>query len=228
MQSDTLRHARTGVGERDETSRRRPRRLAWMKVSGMSEAVIIPATTKTIGPGKLVLVVGPSGAGKDTLLGLARSACADDKNIVFVQRVVTREASHVEDNEQISPEDFREARARGAFAMCWEAHGHAYGLPRSIEDDIRVGRTVVANVSRTVIPALRHSFVNVVVVAITAPADVLAARLEMRKRGSDGNIAQRLARNVDESAADPDATIVNVSSAEYHARQLLRIIGYGK
>jgi ribose 1,5-bisphosphokinase len=189
----------------------------------MSEALTMPETnTGAIGPGKLVLVVGPSGAGKDTLLGLARTACADDPGIVFVRRVVTREASDAEDNEQVSAEGFREAQARGAFAVHWEAHGHAYGLPRSIEDDIRAGRTVVANVSRTVIPALRDSYANVVMVSITAPADVLAERLAMRKRGSDGNIAQRLARTVED--AEPDATIVNVSSAEYHVRQLLRII----
>jgi ribose 1,5-bisphosphokinase len=188
----------------------------------MSEALTIPQTnTGAIGPGKLVLVVGPSGAGKDTLLGLAQAASADPK-IVFVRRVVTREASNAEDNEQISLEDFRERQARGGFAVHWEAHGHAYGLPRSIEDDIRAGFTVVANVSRTVIPGLRLAYTNVVVVSITAPADVLAARLAMRKRGSDGNIAQRLARTVKD--AEPDATIVNVSSAEYHARQLLRII----
>ncbi len=190
----------------------------------MSEALTIPETnTGAIGPGKLVLVVGPSGAGKDTLLGLARAGCADDPKIVFARRVVTREASGAEDNEQISAEGFREAQARGAFAVHWEAHGHAYGLPRSIEDDIRAGRTVVANVSRTVIPALRRSYANVVVVSITAPADVLAERLAMRRRGSDGNIAQRLARAVED--AEPDTTIVNVSSAEYHARQLLRVIG---
>ncbi|WFU18542.1 phosphonate metabolism protein/1,5-bisphosphokinase (PRPP-forming) PhnN [Bradyrhizobium sp. CB3481] len=190
----------------------------------MSEALTIPQTnTGAIGPGKLVLVVGPSGAGKDTLLGLAQAASADDPKIVFVRRVVTREASIAEDNEQISLEDFRNAQARGDFAVHWEAHGHAYGLPRSIEDDIRAGRTVVANVSRTVIRALRHAYANVVVISITAPAEVLAERLAMRKRGSDGNIAQRLARTVED--AEPDATIVNVSSAEYHARQLLRIIG---
>jgi ribose 1,5-bisphosphokinase len=57
---------------------------------------------------------------------------------------------------------------------------------------------------------------------------VLAARLAMRKRGSDGNIAQRLARKVDDIDGEPDVTIVNVSSAEYHARQLLRIIAAGK
>ena len=192
----------------------------------MSEALTMPETnTGAIGPGKLVLVVGPSGAGKDTLLGLARTACADDSGIVFARRAVTREASDAEDNEQISAEGFREAQARGGFAVHWEAHGHAYGLPRSIEDDIRAGRTVVANVSRTVIPALRDSYANVVVVSITAPADVLAERLAMRKRGSDGNIAQRLARTVED--AEPDATIVNVSCAEYHARQLLRIISGG-
>ena len=114
--------------------------------------------------------------------------------------------------------------ARGAFTSHWEVHGHSCGLPRSIEDDIRAGRTAVANVSRTVIPALRNAYANVVVVSITAPADVLAARLAMRKRGSDGNIAERLARKVE----DADSTIVNVSSAEYHARQLLRIIGGAK
>jgi ribose 1,5-bisphosphokinase len=192
----------------------------------MSEALTIPGTNTAIGPGKLVLVVGPSGAGKDTLLGLARAACADDPAIAFVRRVVTREASSAEDNEQISVDAFREACARDAFAIHWEAHGHAYGLPRSIEDDIRAGRTVVANVSRTVIPSLRHAYANVVVVSITAPADVLAARLAMRKRGSDGNITERLTRRVED--AEPDATIVNVSSAEYHARQLLRIIGSAK
>jgi ribose 1,5-bisphosphokinase len=193
----------------------------------MSEALTLPETnTGAIGPGKLVLVVGPSGAGKDTLLDLARAACAEDRNIVFVRRVVTREASSAEDNQQMSPAAFRDAQARGAFAIYWEAHGHAYGLPRSMEDDIRAGRTVIANVSRTVIPALRQAYANVVVVSITAPADVLAARLAMRKRGTDGNISERLARAVED--AEPDATIVNVSSADYHARQLLRIIGDGK
>ena len=189
----------------------------------MSEALTTPETNAAgIGPGRLLLVVGPSGAGKDTLLGLARAASADEANIVFVRRVVTREASSAEDNEQLSLEAFGEAKARGAFAVHWEAYGHAYGLPRSIDDDIRAGNTVVANVSRTVIAALRRAYANVMVVAITAPTDVLAERLAMRKRGSDGNIAQRLARAAED--AEPDATIVNISSAKYHARQLLRMI----
>ncbi|WP_407179089.1 phosphonate metabolism protein/1,5-bisphosphokinase (PRPP-forming) PhnN [Bradyrhizobium sp. STM 3562] len=190
----------------------------------MSEAPTISAAAAgAIGPGRLVLVVGPSGAGKDTLLGLARMACADEPGIVFARRVVTREASAFEDNEQLSADAFREALARGEFAMHWEAHGHNYGLPRAIDDDIRAGRTVVANVSRTVIEPMRRAYSNVVVVAITAPSDVLAERLAMRARTSDGVLEHRLHRALAQSA-EPDKTIVNIGSAEFHARQLVQII----
>jgi ribose 1,5-bisphosphokinase len=190
----------------------------------MSEAPTMSTEPAAIGPGRLVLVVGPSGAGKDTLLGLARAACADDSNIVFPRRAITRQATPSEDNEQLSPEAFREAVERGAFAVNWEAHGHCYGLRRAIDDDIRAGRTVIANVSRTVIAALRRAYADVVVIAITAPPEVLATRLASRGRVSDGKIEQRLGRTVDDASAKPDVTIVNMSSAEYHARQLVRII----
>jgi ribose 1,5-bisphosphokinase len=189
----------------------------------MSEAPILSSySPDAIGPGRLILVVGPSGAGKDTLLGLARAACADDNDVVFPRRVVTREASASEDNAELSPEGFREALQRGEFAMHWEAHGHNYGLPRSIDDDLRAGRAVVANVSRTVIDGARRAYANVIVVAITAPPEVLAERLKMRSRSSDGGVDQRLSRTVD--AAAPDVTILNVGRPEDHARRLLRAI----
>lgn len=177
-----------------------------------------------IGPGRLVLVVGPSGAGKDTLLRLAQAACIDDHDIVFPRRVVTRESSEAEDNMAMSQDEFRRAREHGDFAVHWEAHGHSYALPLEINDDILAGRAVVANVSRTVIGALRQAYANVVVVAITAPPDVLAQRLAARARHSDGNIADRLARSVDDASANADVTILNAGSADYHSRQLVRVI----
>ena len=168
-------------------------------------------------------MVGPSGAGKDTLIGLARAACADDGTIVFPRRVVTREPSSFEDNEQVSLEAFRQAQAQGEFAVHWEAHGHCYALRRAIDDQLRAGRAVVANVSRTVVEAMRRAYADVVVVLVTAPPEILGQRLAARARGSDGRVADRLGRAVD-AAAVPDVTIVNVGSAEDHARELLRVI----
>jgi ribose 1,5-bisphosphokinase len=190
----------------------------------VSEAPTISADRPVgIGPGRLVLVVGPSGAGKDTLLGLAKIACTGDRNIVFPRRAVTREASQAEDNEQLSPEAFQLGVARGEFATHWQAHGHHYGLPRAIEVDVREGRTVVVNVSRTVVDALRRAYADVVVIGVTAPPEILAERLAIRARGSDGKIEQRLGRAVDETGA-PDFTIHNVGNAQEHAERLVRIV----
>ena len=191
----------------------------------MTETLTVTAgQPASIGPGRLVLVVGPSGAGKDTLLGLAKAACAEDRSIVFPRRVITREASASEENEQVSAGTFQEALARGEYAMHWQAHGHRYALSRAIDDEIRAGRTIVANVSRTVVGAMRDVYADVVVVSITAPPNVLAERVAMRARSSDGKLEARLGRTVEDAAATPDVTIVNTGSAEYHSRQLVRAI----
>ena len=191
----------------------------------MTEAPdITDRRTSMVEAGRLILVVGPSGAGKDTLLGLAKAACADDSNIVFLRRVITRAASSSEDNEEVSPDGFEKALARGDYAVHWKAHGHCYALSRTMDDELRAGRTVIANVSRTVIGAMRGAYPDVVVVSITAPPNVLAERLAMRARSSDGKIEHRLSRAVEDISAAPDVTIVNVDSAEYHARQFVRII----
>lgn len=192
----------------------------------MNEVPAISADAPArIGPGRLVLVVGPSGAGKDTLLKLARAVCAGDAGIVFPRRAVTREASLSEDNDYLSAAAFRQALTRGDFALHWEAHGHCYGVRRALEDDIRAGRTVVVNVSRTVVDAARRACADAVVVLVTAPPAVLAERLALRARDSDGLIGARLGRAVDDAA--PDVTIVNVGDAEAHALRLVDVIRSG-
>ena len=50
------------------------------------------------------------------------------------------------------------------------------------------------------------------------------APLAARARVSDGNVAERLARSVDDASAQADVTILNTGSADYHSRQLVRVI----
>jgi ribose 1,5-bisphosphokinase len=180
-----------------------------------------------IGPGRFILVVGPSGAGKDTLIALAQLACRDNRDIVFPRRVVTRQATAFEDNEQLSLEAFQQARGHGKFAVHWEAHGHCYALRRLVDDDIRANRKVIANVSRTVVDAIRRAYANVVVVLITAAPEILAERLTMRARSSDGKIADRIGRAGDNFSTVADITIANIESADHHARELVEIIRAG-
>lgn len=177
-----------------------------------------------IGPGALVLVVGPSGAGKDTLLGAAQQMLASDSVVMFPRRTVTRQASAFENNEAITPADFDRAVENGAYALWWRAHGQGYGISRAIDDEIRLGRTVVINVSRTILAEARRKYQRACVVLITAPAKVLAERLAARKRDSDGDLGKRLQRAALETD-DADLVISNVGTIEDNARKLAQFIG---
>jgi ribose 1,5-bisphosphokinase len=182
------------------------------------------ARPDAIGPGRLILVVGPSGAGKDTLICGAREACAGDASVVFPRRTVTREATLWEDHDTMAAEDFRRSVAAGAFALWWDAHGHSYGIPASVDDDIRASRTVVCNVSRTIIGFARNRYASVVVAQVTAPPDVLAARLANRQRPSDGNHDARLGRLPSGQEIEPDVVIRNVGRPEVGIRRMLNVI----
>jgi ribose 1,5-bisphosphokinase len=137
----------------------------------------------------LILVVGPSGAGKDTLLDAAREALPE---VRFVRRVITRPAdAGGEAHEAVTDAEFD----RRAFALQWGAHGLRYGIPADIADDLAAGRVVIANVSRGVISDAVKRF-GARVIEITAPLEVLAARLAARGREHAADIRARLARSV--------------------------------
>ena len=178
-----------------------------------------------IGPGPLVVVVGPSGAGKDTLIVRARARLAGDATVVFPRRIVTRAASTAEDHHTISARDFAAAAQQDAFAFWWEAHGLKYALPAGIDEDIRAGRIVVCNVSRNIVAALRRRYLRLGVVLVTAPAGVLTTRLAMRGRADDGDFAQRIDRMAPPDAElSPDHVIENVGDIERATASLVSAI----
>ena len=153
-------------------------------------------------PGALVLVVGPSGAGKDTLMAAAKAQLADDPTFVFARRVITRDAvASLEDHDTIDLPGFDAARARGDYALSWEAHGLCYGVPVAIDAAIAEGRTVVMNGSRRMIGDAQARYPRSMVALITADPAVRAKRLAGRGRETEAEIADRLAH---EGAPVPD------------------------
>jgi phosphonate metabolism protein PhnN/1,5-bisphosphokinase (PRPP-forming) len=171
--------------------------------SGCSTGYAVTLTAKAepisqpqpVARGELVLVVGPSGAGKDTLMLAARDALAGDPRIIFARRIITR-SSHdtAESHDTLPRERFDEARRQGAFLLSWQAHGLGYAIPRSVESHLAADGVVVANVSRTSIPEAERLVARVTVLHVTAPQEVLASRIAARGREPLSEVAARLSR----------------------------------
>lgn len=173
--------------------------------------------------GRVFAVVGPSGAGKDTVMAAAGARCS---KIHLVRRVITRPSdAGGEDFDGVSAPEFDRLCAAGAFALHWQAHGLRYGIPISVEDRLAEGRVVLFNGSRAMLGAAQSRFPGLGVLHVTAPVAVLAARLAARGRESAPEIAARLARaDYALPAAPPVVTIRNDGPLEDAVQAMLSAV----
>ena len=174
------------------------------------------ARSPTASGGRLVLVVGPSGAGKDTLIRKAEAALQEDARYCFPRRCITRPAGDPhEDHVALTESEFRSREQAGEFALAWRAHGLCYALPGTVRGLIADGRTVVVNVSRSAVAEARSRFGRVGVIHVTAGRETLALRLGERGREAPEDRAQRLARPAPAIEEGPDVrTLVNDGALE--------------
>jgi ribose 1,5-bisphosphokinase len=145
--------------------------------------------------GIFVCLVGPSGAGKDTLLRRVQARLAAEPGFIFPQRRVTRSASAHEEHLVLSESDYAEGVRAGRFALAWRAHGLGYAIDSNVLLALATGYIVTCNVSRDAIAAAKRNFPHIATILVTAPAEVLAMRLAARGRETPVDIGERLARN---------------------------------
>ena len=161
--------------------------------------------------GTFVAVVGPSGAGKDTLM---RAVLAGRPDLVLARRVIARAgAARGEAFDAVDEATFERRRARGCFALDWRAHGLRYAIPAEVEASLAAGRHVLANCSRATVEAARRRFAPFALVWVTASRETRARRLIARGREGAAEIDARLDRAAPEPPRDAGASVVDNGGA---------------
>jgi ribose 1,5-bisphosphokinase len=164
-------------------------------------------------------VVGPSGAGKDSVIRSAQQLLLDQKNIVFARRMVTRPSQAGSVHDPVTEDDFRFLIASGGLSWHWEAHGFFYGIARHYRAAVKAGQLVVVNGSRAHVSSLMRAD-DLKMVEVSASNGQLASRLQQRGRDDPQAIASRLARNSGLSRVRADCVIVNESALAAAGKRL--------
>jgi len=165
-------------------------------------------------PGILVLVVGNSGSGKDSIISEVVKRFPSNLNVIqLTQRYITRPSSETEDNIAITPEVFKEMSRQKKFALEWHIYDLDYGVPIDIDDWLKKGHPVIVNVSRTIVKKARSIYRNILVVFISVPFDITLKRVKERARESGKLLQERIQRARDNQTF-PEADVIVDNSGE--------------
>lgn len=145
--------------------------------------------------GVLLYVIGASGSGKDSLIQHARFKLAQDANVVFAHRYITRPPDAGGENHVALSEDEFESRVmQKLFPLHWHSHGLRYGIGCELNHWLAKGLTVILNGSRAYLHEASRRYPELVPVLIEVSPAVLRARLQGRGRESAEEIDARLKR----------------------------------
>ncbi|WP_113632149.1 ribose 1,5-bisphosphokinase [Pectobacterium peruviense] len=159
---------------------------------------------------KLIYLIGPSGAGKDSLLRAIRQLPLP--RLLVAHRYITRPAEIQGENHiALTPEEFAIRQQLGIFALDWQAHQCHYGIGIEIDDWLQRGSYVIVNGSRAYLTQARERYGNTLFpICLTVSESALRQRLRARGRESEQQIATRLQRAEDEqSHLQSDCVLLN-------------------
>ena len=179
-------------------------------------------------PGKLVLVVGNSGSGKDSIMkGVKERYPSDLISLYLTQRYITRPYSDTEDNIAVTPEDFKIMSLQGEFVLEWHIYGLDYGVPIEIYEWLKKVHPVLVNVSRSIIKKARKIYQNIVVVFIDVPFEITLKRVKERARESGVRLEERILRaRQNQYIPDADFVVDNSGDLEDAINEFLSYLIY--
>jgi guanylate kinase len=168
-----------------------------------------------LSPGLLLVLSAPSGAGKTTL---AQRLLKDTPGAVLSISFTTRSPRGQEkdgvDYHFVDAQTFQEKIQRGDFVEWAEVHGHFYGSPKSVIDEVFARRSMaVFDIDVQGGQAIKKKYADALLAFILPPSlDELERRLRGRKTDSDDTIRKRMlaARSeIERGEASYDFLIVN-------------------
>ena len=146
-------------------------------------------------PPLLVVLSGPSGVGKDAVLGELRKL---DRPWHFAVTATTRAMRPGErdgvDYIFLDTDTFDRMRERDEFIECAEVYGRWYGVPRSqARDALRAGKDVFLKIDVQGAATIRGMAPEALLIFLIPPTvDDLRARLQGRMTESDAELERRL------------------------------------
>lgn len=147
--------------------------------------------------GRLVVLSGPSGSGKGTVLAgvLERRPLPLTLSVSACTRAPRSGEVHGREYYFLSPEDFQARRQRGEFLECAQVFGHWYGTLRSeVEGRLARGEWVVLEIDVQGFMALCEQYPDVVSIFLKTPS---LEEYEQRLRGRGTEEEQAIRRRLE-------------------------------
>jgi len=169
---------------------------------------------KGITKGKLIVLTGPSGVGKGTLL---KSLLERHPSLYFSVSMTTRQPRSGEVDGKnyyfVRLEKFQEMIAGQEFLEWAEYAGNYYGTPRKVlEEKISQGQWVILEIEVAGAKQIAHSFPDALRIFLLPPSpEVLEQRLRDRALDTEAAIQKRLEQSEQEiaTAKEFDVQIIN-------------------
>ena len=174
--------------------------------------------------GRLFLIVGNSGSGKDSLLAEVLTQWpAAARPLIVPRRYITRAPHDSEPYISVTGEQFERLRHTNTFCLSWQAYQIHYGIPGADLAWLNRGRHVAVNVSRTTISRARRFEPDLKVVFVKVPLELTRQRLKSRLRESENtpSFRRRLQRaRENQILRDADLIVDNSASLGAGAKKL--------
>ena len=145
--------------------------------------------------GKLVILSGPSGCGKDTLINRWREIRPNVKRVTaYTTRTSRPNETNGIDYNFVSKERFKELESKGHFLEWKEVHGNFYATPLTdMENMLSEGKIAILKIDvQGALDAMKKRPDAISIFILPPSIEELEKRLRDRKQDSEASIALRL------------------------------------